>query len=72
MAFAFEAGCKNALVASGAYPMGFGMAMASLLPATGQRPASDFYPVPVYTGIDHLGSLDDFVKGRRNAWWKWN
>ena len=70
---ATEAGRKTALAASASYPLQFGMEIAALVPARGDRPDPDYFPEHTYEGDDHLGSLDDFLKGRKHCWWrKWS
>lgn len=56
--------------ASAAYPYGFGVAIAALVPARGSRPPADEFSAGDYVGVDHLGSLDDLLKGRSKTWWR--
>ena len=65
-----EAGNKKALVKSGAYPFEFGLAVSSLVPTRQERPEGTMVDLKAYHGIDHLGALDDFNKGRAHAWWR--
>ena len=67
---AIKAGRKSALAASASYPLQFGMEIAALLPERGERPDPDYLPEHTYVGDDHLGSLDDFLKGRKHCWWR--
>ena len=46
------------------------MAVASLLPMRGERPEGHEVNLNDYEGQDHLGALDDLVKGRHHAWWR--
>ena len=55
---------------SGAYPYEFGLEVASLISNRGDRPDPNEFPSSDYFCNDHLGSLDDFRKGRTRAWWR--
>lgn len=62
---------KKLLVESAAYPRGFGLAIADLLPERGQvlgehEPISLSYD----SSGDDWGALDDILKGPRNCWWR--
>ena len=63
-----EAGNKKALSDSAAYPYRFGVAIAALVPARGSRPDAGEFSDGGYDGEDHLGSLDDLLKGRSKTW----
>lgn len=67
-----EAGNKQALTASGVYPLEFGYQLAILMPPRSDRPPESEFDAsaPGYSGRDHLGSMDDFLKGRVNTWWR--
>lgn len=65
-----KAGNKRALAKSAEYPYDFGVAIAGLMPARGQRSESDEVDLKAYEGQDHLGALDDLIKGRHVAWWR--
>ena len=67
---AAKAGNKKKLADSAVYPRAFGYALAALL---GERtPAPKTLRVTAdYRGAgDDLGALDDFLFGRRAAWWR--
>ena len=66
---ASEAGIKSELAKSANYPRGFGMAIAALVPARGRRPLEKGLDL-TYQGTDHLGSLDDFMKGSKRTEWR--
>ena len=63
-----QAGIKQNLVKSGAYPYGFGMAVAGLMAPMGPRP--DELTISLPGGHDDSGALDDLNKGRANTWWR--
>ncbi|CAL1172971.1 unnamed protein product [Cladocopium goreaui] len=63
------AGIKSELAKSANYPRGFGMAIAALVPARGRRPIEKGLDL-TYQGTDHLGSLDDFMKGSKRTEWR--
>lgn len=65
-----KAGNRAALAKSAEYPRDFGMAVAALVPRRGDRPETNEIDLESYNGSDHLGSLDDLIKGRADAWWR--
>ena len=67
---ASEAGIKRELALSANYPREFGLALAALLPRPGVRPTDDAIDLTYPNGSDHLGSLDDLLKGPTKAWWR--
>lgn len=75
-----QAGKRKALRKSASYPLGFGRAIAELMGCRGLRHSG---PVDLFAycrdqrahlgqGVqgDRWGSLDDFLKGRANTWWR--
>lgn len=68
--YATKAGNGNILTQSAVYPREFGIAIAGLMPSRGSRPREDGVDLLAYQGVDHLGSLDDLIKGREKAWWR--
>ena len=66
---ASEAGIKSELAKSANYPRGFGLAIAALVSSKGRRQTEKALDL-TYQGTDHLGSLDDFIKGPTKAKWR--
>lgn len=65
-----KAGIKKALEKSAAYPRDFGLAVAALVSRKGRRPSDDKIDFIYPYQDDHLGSLNDFRRGPKKAWWK--
>ena len=65
-----EAGIKSALSKSAAYPYDFGVSVAALVQTRGHRAPATEIDFGEYQGEDTLGALDDFIKSRKNVWWR--
>ena len=65
-----KAGNKKALAKSAIYPRDFGVAIALLVPKKGGTHTTDDIDISYPDGSDHLGSLDDLLKGSKKTWWR--